>query len=45
MKKIFAKEGRICEFKDHTWKIIVKIGKIYTDMVQKEFFLVKTLKE
>lgn len=45
MKKIYAWEEKICEFQNNAYKAIAKIGKMYTNIVQKEFFLVKALKE
>lgn len=45
IKKIFAREEKICEFEDNALKTIAKIGKICTNTVQKELFLVKAFKE
>ncbi len=45
MEKIFVREEKICEFEDNARKAVAKIGKMCTDTVQKEFFLVKASKE
>lgn len=45
MKKIFAREEKICKFEDNIRKTVSKIRKICTDTIQKKFFLVKAWKE
>ena len=45
MEKIYAWEEKICKFQNNACKIIAKIKKIYIDTVQKEFLLVKALKD
>lgn len=35
MKKIFTQKEKICEFQDNICKKVAKIGKIYTDTVEK----------
>ena len=44
MEKIFAREGKICEFEDNAQKAVAKIG-MFTDTVQKGFHLVKASKK
>ena len=41
---MYAREKKICNFENDDCKIIGKIGKIYNEMIQKEFFLVKILR-
>ncbi len=45
MEKIFAREEKICEFKDNSRKAEAKIGKMCSDTVKKEFFSVKASRE
>ncbi len=45
MKRIFAREEKICEFQDNARKAVAKIGKMYTDTVQKKFLSVKASNE
>ena len=45
MEKIFVREKKICEFQDNARKAVAKIGKMYTDIVQKEFLFVKASRE
>ncbi len=45
MEKIFALEEKIGEFEDNACKAVVEIGKMCTDIVQKEFVPVKALRE
>ncbi len=45
IEKILVWEKKICEFHDNARKTTPKIGKIYTDTVQKEFFCVKVSRE
>lgn len=45
MENIFAKEKKICEFEDNTWKVVAKIRKMYTHIIQKEFLSLKASKE
>ena len=45
MKKIFAREEKICEFQDNAQKVVAKIGNMCTDTVPKEFSLVKASKK
>ena len=42
MEKIYIRQEMIVEFEDNACKAIAKIGKMCTDMVQKEFLSVKT---
>lgn len=42
IEKIYAQQENIVEFENNAWKAIAKIGKMYTDMVQKKFLSVKT---
>lgn len=42
IEKIFVWERKICEFNDNARKAIGKIGKKYTDIVQKQFLSVET---
>ena len=41
MEKISTRDEKICEFEDNARKAIAKIGKMYTETVQKEFLSVK----
>lgn len=41
MEKIYAQEEKIYKFQDNAYKAVAKIGKMYTYIVQKEFFSVK----
>lgn len=43
MEKIYAHQEKNFEFEDNTRKAIAKIGKMYIDIVQKEFVLAKAL--
>lgn len=45
MEKIYARQEKVIDFEDNAHKAITKIGKMCTDMVQKEFLSVKALKE
>ncbi len=45
MKKIYAQEEKIYQFQDNGRKAVFKIGKMYTDTVQKEFLSVKASRE
>ncbi len=45
MEKIFAREEKICEFQDNARKEVAAIGKMCTDIVEKEFFFVKSSRE
>ncbi len=45
MKKIYICEEKICEFQDNSRKTIVKMRKMYTNTLQKEFLFVKASKE
>ena len=41
IEKIYARDEKICEFQDNARKVIAKIGKMYTEIVQKEFLSIK----
>ncbi len=45
MEKIYARDEKIREFQDNARKTVVKIRKMCTDTVQKEFLSVKASKE
>lgn len=45
IEKIFIRKEKIYEFEDNARKAVAKIGKMYTDMIQKEFFLIKASKK
>lgn len=45
MDKIYAFEEKICEFQNNTCKAIAKIRKMCTEIIQKEFLLVKASRE
>ena len=45
MKKIFAREEKIGECQDNSYKAVAKIRKISTDIVKKEFLSVNTSRE
>ncbi len=44
MKKIYDREKEICKFQHNTRKVVVKIGKMCTDTIKKEFLSVKDSK-
>lgn len=43
IEKIYAREKKIIEFQDIACKAIAKMGKMYTDNIQKKFLLIKVL--
>lgn len=44
MKKIYDREKEICKFQHNTRKVVVKIEKMCTDTIKKEFLSVKDSK-
>ena len=45
LKKIYAWKEKIVKFQDNTRKAIAKIEKMCTNIVQKKFFSIKSLRE
>lgn len=45
IKKIYAREEKICKFQNNDYKAIANIGKMCTDIVQNKFLSIKVLKE
>lgn len=45
MEKIFAREWKICEFQKKSYKKVAQTGRIFTDLVNKEFYLSKSTKK
>ena len=45
IEKIYVQDEKICKFKDNACKVIAKIGKMCTEIVQKVFLSVKASRD